>query len=200
MDSIEHRLNGLPEFLRPLRLACDRHMARRAEVSKSGVVSIGHRPWVAPSNYMIVLYPGIAKSAIQRYAETFAICVPDYYASFMQSVGGAFCFGMSLFGIPPSMLASPPFFDRTVLQCHDLATAAKEWVTRYRVVKESFHFGSRHFSRCENIGYFFDENNCIYSARTSGQVVARWSSFTAFLSDELEASERLDDELYNAPS
>jgi hypothetical protein len=114
----------------------------------------------------------------------------------LAEVNGAFCFGMKLCGVPLSMLGDPPLLDRTILQCHDLATAATRWVSTYRVPAGFFLFGSRHFSATENVGYFIDGGSRLVCARKSGEVIGEWGGFSEFLSDELQASEKLEEELH----
>ena len=119
MEAIAERLDGYPDFLAPLREAARRYTNFPSEIGKNGVMNIGHRPWVAQLNYMLMLYPGIQKGILEQYCCRFKIEVPTIYADFLHQVNGAFCFGMSLFGVPLSMLGTPPLLDRTVLQCHD---------------------------------------------------------------------------------
>ncbi len=182
-ESIARRLEQLPAFLQPLRDACQHYITRPSELREDGAINIGHRPWVAPQNHIIVLYPDLTDDDIDRYSNTFGISIPDCYVSFLRSINGAFCFGMSLFGIPRSMLGMLPSLDRNVLHCLDLATAATEWVQRYRVPAELFHFGFRHLSYHENVGYFFDPDKRIVSVRADGQVSGSWPDLCSFLEE-----------------
>jgi len=195
MHSIEQRLNACPDFLAPLKEAASRYHMYPSSAANDGVLNIGHRPWVAELNYMLTLYPGIDREALDRYARRFELQVPEIYANFLHEVNGAFCFGTSLCGVPLSMLGNPPLLDRTILQCHDLATAATRWIDEYRVPAGFFHFGGRKFSPRENVGYFFESEHRIVSVRGKKKVVGEWSNFSAFLSDELKASEKLEEEL-----
>jgi hypothetical protein len=196
MQAISQRIDGYPGFLGPLQEAARHYLKYPSVLADDGVMNIGHRPWVAKKNYMLMLYPGLGPEALDAYARRFAIQVPDMYADFLHAVNGAFCFGMSLCGVPLSMLGNPPLLDRTVLQCHDLATAATRWVSEYRVPAGSFQFGSRHFSSTEKLGYFILEGKRILGAKKSGPVISEWSTFTEFLSAELPASEKLEEELH----
>src|SRR5262249_13271349 len=144
----------------------------------------------------LMLYPGIDREALVRYCERFGIRIPEMYVDFLREVNGAFCLGMSLCGIPPSMLGDPPRLNRKILQCHDLATAATHWIREYRVPDGFFHFGSRHFSYNENVGYFIEQNKRIISVRGRSRVIGEWTSFTEFLWDELPASEQFEEELH----
>jgi hypothetical protein len=198
MQLIQKRLDAFPDFLTPLRAAASRYLKYPSVLGTDGVMDIGHRPWVAELNYMLMLYPGIDPDALNRYCRRFAIQVPEVYADFLRSVNGGFFFGMSLCGVPLSMLGNPPLLDRRILQCHDLATAATQWIEEYRVPAGFFHFGSRHFSHRANVGYFFESNKRIVSVRGKKKIIGEWTRFSDFLADELQASEKLEEELHPA--
>ena len=196
MDVMRSLLDGLPAQLAPLANAARSLLDQPCDLSADGVLSFGHRSWVAPQNYTITLYPGLQAEALGRYAVRFGLEVPAIYAAFLKSVNGAFCFGMSLAGVPRSMLGLPPLLDRSRLQCHDLGMTATQWVGEYRKLPTgAFHFGYRHFSPRENIGYFVAGDR-ILSLRKSGKVVGEWDSLSEFLSEELRASQDLDAELH----
>jgi hypothetical protein len=94
------------------------------------------------------------------------------------------------------MLGNPPLLDRTILQCHDLGTAATRWVSEYRVPVGYFHFGGRHFSSRANVGYFIEGANRILCVKKSGKIIGEWTTFSEFLTDELKASEELEETLH----
>jgi hypothetical protein len=198
MQTIAQRLDALPDFLAPLKEAASRYLKYPGVIGKDGVMDIGHRPWVAELNYMLMIYPGIDTNVLNRYCRRFEIQVPEVYAEFLRAVNGGFFFGMSLCGVPLSMLGNPPLLDRRVLQCHDLATAATRWIGEYNVPEGFFHFGGRHFSFSANVGYFFDGENRIVCVRGKKKVIAEWTSVSDFLKDELAASEKLEEELHPA--
>jgi hypothetical protein len=198
MPTIAQRLDALPDFLAPLREAANRYLKYPSAIDGHGVLDIGHRPWVAELNYLLMLYPGIDREALDRYCQRFQIQVPRVYADFLQAVNGGFFFGMSLCGVPQSMRGNPPLLDRRILQCHDLGTAVTQWIYEYNVPKGYFHFGGRSFSFRANVGYFFDGENRIVCVRGQKKVIQEWTSFTDFLKDELAASEKLEEELHPA--
>jgi hypothetical protein len=198
MQTIVRRLDAFPDSLAPLKNAASRYLKYPSAITEDGVMSIAHRPWVAKLNYMLMIYPGINRETLDRYSHRFEIRVPDMYAEFLRHVNGAFCFGMSLCGVPPSMLDSPPLLDRSMLQCHDLATAATLWIQECRVPAGYFHFGGRHFSFRENVGYFIEGNKRIVSVRGKKKIIGEWDSFADFLSHELQESEKLEEELHPA--
>lgn len=193
MNAIAEKLNAYSVVLAPLREAANRYLKYPSVLASDGVLNIGHRPWVAELNYMFMLYPGIHGESLERYGQRFGITIPDLYVEVLRELNGAFCFGMSLCGVPRSMASATPLVDRTVLQCHDLGTAATQWVTEYKVPANYFHFGGRHFSSRENVGYFIDGTLQILCVRKNGKVIGNWASFPSFLADELRTSEELEE-------
>src|SRR6516164_7555446 len=141
------RLDAYPDFLSPLTEATRRYVKYPSTLGKDGVMNIGHRPWVAPLNYMFVLYPEIKRTNLAKYCRRFQILVPEQYVDFLRALNGAFCFGMHFCGVPLSMLGDPPLLDRTILQCHDLVTVGDYW----QVPRNFFRFGGRHWSYKENV-------------------------------------------------
>ena len=198
MKSIAENVDAYSDALAPLSEAVGRYLKHPSVVGKDGAMKIGHRPWVAELNYMFTLYPGIESGPLQRYARQFKIEIPEVYRDVLRELNGGFCFGMSLCGVPRSMLGEPALLDRTILQCHDLATAVNVWRNEYRVPAEWFHFGGRDFSFTENVGYFIDDPR-IVCAKKSGKVIGEWASFQEFLADELKASEKLEEKLNPRP-
>jgi hypothetical protein len=196
MMDIMQQIDSYPDFLDPLKEAARRYLKYPSNLKLDGVINIGHRPWVAELNYMLMLYPGVKSDSLDRYCRRFKVEIPEMYANFLRQVNGAFCFGMSLCGIPSSMLGNPPLLDRTILQCHDLATASTKWVKEYKVPSDFFHFGSRHFSWSANVGYFIGKDNRIRCVKGKSKIIAEWVSFKDFLTDELQASERLEEQLH----
>jgi hypothetical protein len=192
MEQVTARLAELPEFLAPLKVAASRYLQYPSRYSPDGTVSIGHRPWVAELNYLFVLYPGVGVDVLTRYSQQFELEVPALYAEFLKSLCGTFCFGMSLFGIPASVLDDSPLLDRSVLQCHNLASAVHRWTREYQIQPGLFYFGSRYYSREENTGYFINENGRLLSIKKQGEVVGEWTNFRDFLAEELQASEKLE--------
>lgn len=200
MDAITARLEEFPAGLAPLAGAARRLLNKPGGPSVGGVVRLGHRPWVARENYAVTLYPGLSRDALARYAQRFRLIIPDVYAEFLATVNGAFCFGMGLAGVPGSMLGEPPLLDRTRLQCHDLGGYAAHTTLEYRKLPAgAFHFGYRHYSYRENIGYFIDGSRFL-SIRKTGRIIGDWGTFHDFLQDELLASEKLDEELHPPPA
>jgi len=189
-------LDRLPAELTPLAEAARSLLGYPGVLSADGALCLGHRPWVAPQNYALTLYPGLSANALLWYVDRFGLTLPEMYASFLQAVNGAFCYGMSLAGVPESMLGTPPLLERRRLQCHDLGMTTTSGPSEYRSLPAgAFHFGYRHYSYRENVGYFIVGER-IMSIRKSGEVVGEWDGFSDFLRDEVSASAALDAELH----
>jgi hypothetical protein len=196
--AIKH-LRQYSDSVAPLRVAASRFLEEPTVVAEDGVLQIGHRPWVAELNYMFTLYPGIAPKPLERYQKTFHISIPPVYVRLLAELNGAFCFGISLFGVPKSMISESPQLDRTVLQCLDLGTAMKHWVNEYHVPPDFFHFGSREISATAIAGYFIDQHDRIHCATKKGKTIGQWSDYRSFFTDELATSEKLEQKLNPRP-
>jgi len=195
MNEIIQRINSLSRKFTPLKNAALRYVDQASKIDRHGTLLLGHRPWVAPENYMLFLYPGIDPEALERCCNQLEIEVPSLYAEFLSEINGAFLFGMSLFGIPKSMMGNPPMLNRSSLQCHCLSFAVTDWVRQYRLPFEAFHFGSRHYSSSENVGYFLNDS-LIYCIRKNGEIIGQWRDLTSFLDAELAASENYEKVLH----
>ena len=196
MEKAQSILDALPTELAPLAAVARGLLDKPGDLSADGVLRLGHRPWVAPENYAITLYPGLSADSLHRYARQCGLEVPETYASVLAATNGAYCFGMAIVGIPRSMLGSPPLLDRSRLQCQDMGMLGRSAVFEYRKLPPgAFHFGWRHFSPRENIGYFLADGR-IMSIRKSGKVVGNWNGVAPFLQEELAASAALDAELH----
>src|SRR5262249_47483095 len=108
----------------------------------------------------------------------------------LKATNGCFIFGTSFYGMAPSMLTKPPHLDRTKLQCHDIATANREWKREYTNASDQFHFAYRSHSDTENAGYFLVGKTTIRATLKSGEVIGEWSDLATFLKNELAASEK----------
>ncbi|MBK8807840.1 MAG: SMI1/KNR4 family protein [Bacteroidales bacterium] len=112
------------------------------------------------------------------------------YKDFLREINGCFIFDFALFGLTPSIYTTG-LLDRSKVQCFDLGTANRSWISEYEIDEKLFHFGGRAYSYDENIGYFIDINGIIKSIRINGQIIKEWSDFSEFLRDEIEAAEKM---------
>lgn len=190
--AIRTRLAELPAELAPLRETATRYL-RYCSAIPVGDTScqIAHRPWEGPLGYLITVYPGAKKAWFPKYEKTHKVKLPPLVRRILTAANGFDCFGLSLFGMPPSMLKSPPLLDRSTQQCFDVGTADRSWKLEYPIDPGFFHFGGRDYTDDELAGYFLDSRGTIHAVTKGGTEVGKWSDLTAFLHDELAAAETI---------
>ena len=123
MTALADRLSQISAAFSPIAEAAVRYSDYPSKIGEDETLYVGHRPWVAPQSYTIIVYQGMDKDIVEAYQARFGIEIPQSYAELLYNIGGAFLFGMSLYGIPRSMVGDPSVLDRSKLQCLDLATA-----------------------------------------------------------------------------
>ena len=189
---IQRRLDSFPPELRPLTDASQRYLKFCSAIDVDETALIAHQPWKAPLAYAFHLYPPAKEAWFSKFEKIHQVAVPAPLRPVLRTFSGCFAFGISLFGISPSMLQSPPLISRRELQCHNLATANTHWKFEYKVDENAFHFGGRAYSSDENSGYFLYGKSTVLSILKDGSIVGQWDNFTSFLMDELAASEDLE--------
>jgi hypothetical protein len=152
---------------------------------------VAHQPWVGPEADLITLYPGAGKAWVPKYEKAAGIRIPAAVRRVLAAANGCEAFGLSLYGIPPSMMEKPGVLDRSRRQCRDLGAANRHWKGEYPVDPEDFHLGSRDYTDDELAGYFPDGRGRIRAVTQGGREVGAWSDVTTFLRDELAAAEKL---------
>lgn len=187
---IADHIASLPAEIAPLKDACLRYVGYCSAIDTDDTMMIAHRPWEAPLNYFIRLYPGAKRSWFSRYRKLHGITIPNLLHPLLTGTNGCFVFGISLFGMTPSMLQKVPGLNRSILQAHDLSIANHDWKSEYAGRSSHFHFGYRFYSDSENAGYFLTGNDRIVAALKDGAIVGEWSELGSFLADELAASEK----------
>ena len=186
--AIRNRLATLPEPLAPLVSVAERYLCYCSVFDLDGTALVGHMPWIAPERYAVCVYPPARTSWFAKYAKLHGGRILPSYRTILGRLNGCEAFGLSLYGMPPSMLENPPRMSRSVRQCLDIGTANKHWARPFGCGPEMFHIGSRHYTESENVGYFMASASRIISMRKNGEVVGEWSDFSSFLRQELEAS------------
>ena len=185
--TIRDYLNSLPVELSPLSKVGTRYLKYCSSIDTDRSVHIAHRPWLNYLNYALTFFPPVKKSWIRNFR---AKRIPDPYQKVLLATNGVFAFGLSLFGLAPSMQKQPPTLDRSRLQCLDLSLANSDWLKEFDVDQTLFYFGGREYSYSENIGYFISSSR-IQAFRTTGELLHEWRSFPAFLSSELQVAEQI---------
>jgi hypothetical protein len=189
-DKIRDHLDSFPPELAPLSDAARRYLRYCSAIDIDDTIMIAHQPWDGPLGYTFRLFPGAKKSWFVKYGKLHDIRIPTMIRSLLASVNGCEAFGISIYGMPPSMLRNPPLLDRSTAQCLDLATANQDWKHEFQgVADEAFHFGARYYTDEENTGYFL-LGKTIVSMLNDGQVLGQWNDMKSFLADELRESEK----------
>jgi hypothetical protein len=187
--TILERLRSIGGPLEPLVAVCERYLRYCSAVDLDGTLMIGHQPWKGPAVYAVRIFPPARKSWFSKYSSIHGLKLPADYKTILSAANGVHVLGLSLYGIPPSMMTTPPLLDRSQAQCLDIGSANAHWKTEFTGQKERFHFGGRHYSDTQNSGYFSDRRGNIIAVLKTGEVVGEWSDFRSFLTDELLATE-----------
>ena len=187
---ILERLGKIDGVLAPLATVCERYLRYCSAVDPiDETIMIGHQPWKGPEAYAFRIFPAAKKNWFSKYSKIHTVELPTHYRAILESVNGLNAFGLSLYGIPPSMVKEPPLLDRSKAQCLDVASANVHWKRSFPGQEERFHFGGRNYSHTQNSGYFWDRRGEIVAALKTGEIVGHWPDFRSFLSDELQAAE-----------
>jgi len=195
-ERIEKHIDSLPADLGPLAAVCRRYLKYCSAIDVDQTILIAHQPWQAPLGYAIRLFAPAKQSWFPKYARMHGVKIPSTIQRFLLSLNGCFVFGLSLYGVPPTMVRTPPSLDRSTVQCHDIGAANRDWKYAYRSADDGFHFGSRGYTDTENCGYFLVGGR-ILSMLRDGSVIGQWDNIRSFLTDEIAASE--ERECFNTP-
>jgi len=149
---IEARFRELPDDWAALRRVATKQASTGDSVDDDGAVRVGHRPWVAPKNFALLVCPPAPSSWYEIYEQLHAVVIPPSVRHILASANGIHALGLSLYGMPPSMVENPPRLDRSRLQCFDLATAIKDWSREFGAGSDLCHFGGR-VARDKRFGY-----------------------------------------------
>ena len=182
-------LNNLTAEWETIKQQVTKYFDDESRIREDGAVEIFKRPWIAPQNFGIILFPPVDKSFFVKFKEDTKISIPTFYQDILLKMNGCFVFDFELFGLPKSVYTTG-LLDRTTTQQLDLGSANKFWKNSYKLNKNLFYIGARAYSFDENIGYFIDEET-IYSIRTNGEVIATWTTFDSFLAAEIKLAEKM---------
>ena len=191
---ISERLAGLPAELRPIRDSAQRYLDHRCAMrgNEGDYVEIAHSPWIGALGFAFRIYPGTNADVISRYQQLHGIVIPSVWQPVLLAANGLEAFGLTLFGMPASMLNDPPLLNRATFQCLDIGLANSQWKFEYAKIKpDYFHVGARDYSYDELVGYFITTKGSILGIRQNGQRVGEWATIDQFLSEELKAAESL---------
>jgi hypothetical protein len=188
MQMLFSKIDSLPDEYLAIKKQALKYLKNNSNISVLGTLNIFHRPWIARLNWGLMLYKGAEMKWFEQYREMTKRDIPEFYTNFLQVINGCFIYDISLAGLTPSMYMKGTL-DRSILQCHDLKTANIDWIKEYEVDRKYFHFGGRHYSPTENLGYFFDGDK-IMAILPNGNIINEWTNYFDFLFDEIELSEQ----------
>jgi hypothetical protein len=180
-------IKSLPNFAAPVAAFALELLESELPVEKESYFLLGNDTSVAPMYYKMTLWCGAKDTAIDLYESRFDLEIPEYVRVLLQAFNGLSLLGMSIYGIPESMLRNTPQIDRKSRQCLDIGTANKYWINEYSLNEKMFLFGGRHFSETENAGYFINTNGDILSYLTDGTLIDRWPNLKLFFESEVAA-------------
>lgn len=188
MKEILEKTESFPIELKPISIQIKKYLENNSSFNEL-VLNVLHRPWVAPLNWGLMLYKEAKTEWFLEFKERTGREIPDFYIDFLKHINGGFIYGISMYGLTPSFFETGQL-NRTLLQCHNLATANIRWIAEYKVDKDLFHFASRHYSYDENVGYFW-KDNIFFCYRTHGELLKQWNSLEEMLYEEIQIAEEM---------
>ena len=187
---VEIFLSNLSEDWQPIKEQVEKYFDSKSGIREDGALEVFRRPWIAPLNYGLLLFPPADAKLLSEFTKRTAKAIPGFFQEILSQMNGCFVYDLSLFGLPQSIYKSG-VLDRSQLNQFDLGAANRHWITEYSIENTHFHFGGRSYSYDENIGYFIDHANHIVSVRQNGDIVGNWTSFNQFLKDEVSIAEQM---------
>ena len=184
---IKDILDKLDSNLNPIKEQAIRYFDIESNVGADNVVQIFKRPWVAPENFGLILYPPVEKEWLFEFERKTGKIIPKLYEEILLQMNGCFVYDFSLFGLPKSIYTKG-VLDRCILQQFDLTEANSSWIREYDANQDLFHIGSHCYD--ERIGYFVD-NNTILSIKETGEIVNSFATVKDFLIKEIEMAEKI---------
>lgn len=181
-------LSAFSADLSPIKEQAVRYFDRESKIREDGAAQIFRRPWVAPSNFGLLLFPPADNAWFTEFHRRTNKAIPERYQEILSHVNGCFVYDFSLYGLPKTLYTAG-LLNRKNLQQYDLGAANSMWIRGYKVSKELFYFGGRAYSYDENVGYFLDDDK-IMSIRKNGEVINTWMNVSDFLSEEVSICEQ----------
>ena len=180
-------LDNLSADWEPIKGQATKYFDNYSRLREDGAAQISRRPWVAPLNFGLLIFPPVNKSWLDEFHTQTNIKIPLFYRDILLQVNGCFVYDFSLYGLPKSIYTTG-ILDRSYLQQYDLGTANMYWKHEYKVDNSLFYIGGRHYSFDENLGYFLNGNQ-ILSVRKNGEILNTWATFKDFLFEEINVAE-----------
>jgi hypothetical protein len=186
MKEFLDRTETFPIELKPISIQIKKYLDNNSNIDEL-VINVLHRPWIARLNWGLMLYKEVKREWFSEFKKRTGKEIPDFYKDFLKHINGGFIYGISMYGLTPSFFETG-LLNRTILQCHNLATANIQWIAEYKVDMDLFHFASRNYSNDENVGYFW-KDDIILCYRKSGELLKQWNSLEEMLYEEIDIAE-----------
>lgn len=190
-ESLEERLNALPELFGPLKKAMLAAGASGAwiEGKGNGPLLAGPRPDLGTHAYDIVLFSPLPADALTAYQALHGFELSDAILQLLRHLNGCVLFGLKLYGVPPSMARNPPLLDRSGRAPLDIASG-RFWRVGYaEAAPEDTLFASRNVGDSGQVGYFMSPEGRISGrGNRSPEAPVRcgpWTNLADWLIEEL---------------
>jgi len=188
MKEILERTETFPIELNPISIQIKKYFENNSNIDEL-VLNVLHRPWVARLNWGLMLYKEVKTEWFAEFTKRTGKEIPNFYKDFLKHINGGFIYGISMYGLTPSFFETG-LLNRTILQCHNLATANNQWIVNYEVDQDLFYFASRNYTEDENVGYFW-KDGIILCYRENGELLKQWDSLNQMLLEEIEIAEQV---------
>ena len=182
-------LKSLSSEWEPVKDQAKKYFDSDSKIREDGAAQIFRRPWIAPLNFGLLLFPPVDKTWFAEFNKQTDKTIPEFYQNVLSNINGCFVYDFALYGLPRT-LYTEGLLSRRILQQYDLGRANTDWIGNYNIDNDLFHIGGRSYSYDENIGYFLDGDR-ILSIRKNGEVLNSWATMTEFLKSEIEIVEKM---------
>jgi len=187
-QEVKYFLDKLDQKWVPIKQQVEQYFDSDSRIRDDGALQVFKRPWIAPKNFGILVFPPANEAWLTMFQEKTTIVIPTIYKKILMEINGCYIYDFELFGLPKSLYTGR-LLDRSILQQHDLTLANNSWKKEYKLNEDYFLIGGRDYADDEVIGYFLNENK-IYSIRKNGEILSSWDSFVDFLNEEIYKAER----------
>lgn len=187
-SEITNFLENLDGKFNPIKNQAIKYFDSKSEIRNDGTVQIYNRPWIAPLNFGLFLFPAADKLWINIFEEKTGLEIPSIYKEILLNMNGCHIYNFSLYGLPRSIYENE-LLDRSSVQPLSLESANTFWKINYNISKDFFYIGGREYNEEENLGYFINGNK-IVSVKTNGEILNSWNSFNEFLDEEIDFEEK----------
>ena len=113
----------LDNDLNPIKEQAIKYFDIDSKVRVDNAVQIFRRPWVAPENFGLLIFPPVDKNWLSEFEKRTGKVIPKVYENILRQMNGCFIYDFSLFGLPKSIYTKGVLDRKGLLQQYDLTTA-----------------------------------------------------------------------------